>query len=560
MAEAMRCEPDNPGTADRPPAQSAPTQTQEPLTQPLPTTPQTTDSRPLSLGRDDHPDALAAAIRDSLHTIEAFIEDRASAATRSNIYPIDIDIFWAPLSARIAGLVTSWNGASARILQPHLKVAASAPCERPHNPPCTREHTKPPAPSNTPSPSWTPPTSLTPFPAKTFAAIAAQKTITREHLDAANDIRMKVANIPADTALRMATASAPRATPSKPKPRSMPKGANKTIYLNLHRFSPEERGQLPTAGALADEFNERLKHGAEAIIEEWCVSQHGSYMSDDETACRGTHHFGIPSLTHVELLPATVRFVFDEPIPHDDAHVELAEFLTDFCKDILQSFANKINKAASNQIAAETFHFKSTVVFTNVLPLDSTGKKIANDDFLTILQDSPSWEGITITRAHFWQPPSNGPDSAGCLFVDFHDDKHSSVRRRITRLRTRIGPDFASCRETKPASKPRTAPQCGTCLRWGHLAARCTSRFNNCAICAGAHRENVHATAAPAAPRKCFNCGSDHRADSTECKFSEKRGDHKWIFDNAPKYDRVKGTWTYYTSRKGGEARTTSIA
>ncbi|KAI0729077.1 hypothetical protein C8Q72DRAFT_915870 [Fomitopsis betulina] len=455
MAEAMRCEPDNPGTADRPPAQSAPTQTQEPLTQPLPTMPQTTDSRPLSLGRDDHPDALAAAIRDSLHTIEAFIEDRASAATRSNIYPIDIDIFWAPLSARITGLVTSWNGASARILQPHLKVVARS--------------TLSPPPSNTPSPSWTPPTSLTPFPAKTFAAIAAQKTITHEHLDAANDIRMKVANIPADTALCMATASAPRATPSKPKPRSMPKGANKTIYLNLHRFSPEERGQLPTAGALADEFNERLKHGAEAIIEEWCVSQHGSYMSDDETACRGTHHFGIPSLTHIELLPATVWFVFDEPIPHDDAH---------------------INKAASNQITAETFHFKSTVIFTNVLPLDSTGKKIANNDFLTILQDSPSWEGITITRAHFWQPPQ-------------------------TAL---IQPD------------------------------------------ACAHRENVHATAAPTAPRKCFNCGSDHRADSTECKFSEKRGDRKWIFDNAPKYDRVKGTWTYYTSRKGGEARTTSIA
>ncbi|KAI0732694.1 hypothetical protein C8Q72DRAFT_882052 [Fomitopsis betulina] len=104
MAEAMRCEPDNTGTAYRPLAQSAPTQTQEPLIQPQPTTPQTTDSRPLSLGHHEHPDALAAAIRDSLHTIEAFIEDRASAATRSNIYPVDIDIFWAPLSARIAGL------------------------------------------------------------------------------------------------------------------------------------------------------------------------------------------------------------------------------------------------------------------------------------------------------------------------------------------------------------------------------------------------------------------------------------------------------------------------
>ncbi|KZV70451.1 hypothetical protein PENSPDRAFT_544260, partial [Peniophora sp. CONT] len=85
------------------------------------------------------------------------------------------------------------------------------------------------------------------------------------------------------------------------------------------------------------------------------------------------------------------------------------------------------------------------------------------------------------------------------------------------------------CRPAKPSVKAAAAPRCNNCQRWGHISVRCTSRFNNCARCAGAHSEAQHRNVARDAPAKCFNCGGAHRADSPACKFYENRMNRKWL-------------------------------
>ena len=56
--------------------------------------------------------------------------------------------------------------------------------------------------------------------------------------------------------------------------------------------------------------------------------------------------FEVPCLSHVEVLPASIRFIFEGSIPPKDVS-ELQSFLTALCKETVQSFLNKIDKGSN---------------------------------------------------------------------------------------------------------------------------------------------------------------------------------------------------------------------
>lgn len=519
-------------------------------------------STSLALDSGDHPDDRTKVIRASLNNLSEFLADKASLAARNNKRDDEYDTFWLPTASRIATLIVDWNAAVATLGKEHLKCKSTTlPCDKPHfppacdkahNPACNRVHnapcTRPHSDSPTKSATTTGPTSaLNPISNAAFSQVAAHKNITREHIDIANDIRSKV-DVSDAVALRLATEQAER-TKTQPPVRSAPKGANKTIFVPIGHLSDETYAKIPAAGVFADAFiAKRTNLTDEDLIRAWCTTEHGD-MFDESVTCDQTHDFIIPQLKHITITRASLQYMFEGAIPAE--HVSsLQPFMTNLCKDVTQQILNPIDRNGSNLIVAHAFHFKSSVVFSNIVPTSFDQAK-----FKDSLYDSPIWGGVTITRVHFWKTATS---DTGIVFVDFHDDKHSTHAKRITRNLTRIGTEFLPCRITRQSSAARSAPQCQKCLRWGHLTNACQAFSSHCNTCGGNHASINHGTYGGDAPLKCFNCGGKHTADSEQCKFFAKRDDRKWLFDNQPRFNRTKGTWVYFNSRKTGEANSTT--
>ncbi|KZV67105.1 hypothetical protein PENSPDRAFT_65094 [Peniophora sp. CONT] len=523
----------------------------------------------MHLDTADHPDDRSKVIRDSIHHLISYLEDKASIAARADKRDEEYDTFWLPAASRISGLIVAWNSAVTTLGKDNLKCRATAlPCDKPHfpvvcekahnptcnrvhNAPCTRPHSDSPTKSTAPT---GPNTTLAPISNAAFSQVAARKNITREHVDIANDIRTKVA-VSDEVALRMATEQADRAK-TKSTARVTPKDANKTIFIPIGHLPADKFASMPAAGKFADVINARREEFEDQVlIANWCYAEHGD-ISDDTVECRPNHNFKIPVLMHVTVTRASIQFTFKGAIPAASVST-MQPFMTSFCKGAVQQLLNPIDKATADNLEAHAFHFKSSVVFSNILPTNPDNSPFSTEDFKASLVDSPLWGGVTITSVRFWQPPTS---DSGIVFVDFHDDKNNTHTKRIIHGRTRIGADFIPCRITKPATTAKTATQCRKCLRWGHLTGACQAFNSHCNTCAGNHSTEHHTTHGGTAPTKCFNCGGKHAADSTECRFYLKRDDRKWLFDNQPRFNRIKGVWVYYNSRKTGEALSTTAA
>ncbi|KZV77738.1 hypothetical protein PENSPDRAFT_13005 [Peniophora sp. CONT] len=415
-------------------------------------------------------------------------------------------------------------------------------CPKPHFEKCTRAHMDEQAPGGT-AVKTAPPV----FPAKAFTAIAAKKVITPAHINAAVDLHSKIQGLSATEALRIATETAQRIPQPQPKTRSPPRNATKTIFVSYAKLTREQLDRLPAPTILADEFNKRTAVGVDTLATDWCRLKH------TPTCPAGTHKIHFPALSHVEIHPASVRFVFIGSLPSDvmdDSH----RLLTSLCTTIVSHSLAPIDPLIAAQTSADTYRFKSCVVFSNVLSTDASGRTLTNKDHANAIRAAPAWGDVNITRVNYWRPPKAGDQSTGCLFVDFQDDARSSTLHRLTRARVRMGTDFLSCHPAKPSAQARATPRCDNCQRWNHRTEQCTSRFANCERCGGAHTTAQHKDVARGAPAKCFNCGEKHGASSKSCEFYERRMDRYWLFCNRPTFDRVTKAWVYVAKRRRAKA------
>lgn len=531
---------------------------------------QIAESYATHLDSDDDPDTQYAVTRDSIHRIISFFEDAARDQARG-IASKDIASFWAPLGALFNSLSTSWNGAVTTLQLPHLRLASpcplphNAPCTKPHNSPCTRQHVenqgKVLVPNTQPTMAQKLSAQEAARPKKPFNVVPITAVVPNvmQTYDLSQDILARYKSLCEEgyepkVAARLILQDAPRKRP-KPSTYNTPKDANKTIYVKLPALSVTDRANLPLPGHFADALRAHLANNS--AIPEWCRTLHRDLV--DKMVCNEGHKMTLPALSHVVITAHSVNYVFNALIPHA-SYNDINAFLTYSCAAVTRNALQQKFGPTTAPITADTFHHRSTVVFNNILPFDDAGNR-REKDFIADLYENSVWKSFRIFRANFWHPPSVADsNSAGCLFVEFQDDKAKSNLRRIVRTRSRIGDDYFPCSEVRPSSKTTNAPQCGSCLRWGHPQGRYTSHFSNCAVCAGAHKTTQHTAIASNAPVKCFNCGGAHHADHTSCIFFEKRSDRRWLFDNAPKFDRVKKTWIYYNTRKSGEARTVHAA
>ena len=105
-----------------------------------------------------------------------------------------------------------------------------------------------------------------------------------------------------------------------------------------------------------------------------------------------------------------------------------------------------------------------------------------------------------------------------------------------------------------PAEKRVGVPQCTRCWRFGHRSDMhvCPSHSRCCALCNGPHETEHHRILAsccrgnpkatppvpptpgsepcPHKPR-CVNCGGEHGANNSVCKYWKSRFDPKWIWN-----------------------------
>lgn len=552
------------------------------------------DTRPLYVNPTDTLINQAAAIRQSLNSAsEALLElgHRAAISSPEDQRQAAI-LVWNPLAPQMKALVAGWAAAMTLVGQPALQLDTNAPCTRDHaapctkdhspctrehNPVCTREHnpkcTKahvPPQTNNLQPSSYSdtarkgvrPNSAQDTYPPEFRAAIAEmskRKVLTNEHIDDAwNSFR---AGISAKVAVENASEYAARAPAAKTKEKNLPKGATKTVFVNIASVSPADKAKFPQPGQFVDKLKKNLAEKVDAI-HSWCTAAHcnGIEMCD----LVNDHHNDLteqPDILHAEITEKAIRYVFSAPVINTGAYL-LHEFVAWHCEKATWEILDTIGVSRTDTtITASTFHYKSTVVFSNILPLKADGSDRSENDFKQDLYASPFFAGAKISRCHFWRPENPPhPNAPGCLFVDFTDDKRGSALKRITRNHHRIGDNFYIPREARQTAANRAAILCTSCGRWGHAHTQCPSSWSHCLECADNHRTADHNIVAKDAPKKCFNCGRAHPTTSTDCVFYEHRFDRKWLFDNAPKYDRIKRKMIYYSGRKAGEARTSGSA
>ncbi|KAF8674733.1 hypothetical protein AX14_005251 [Amanita brunnescens Koide BX004] len=178
--------------------------------------------------------------------------------------------------------------------------------------------------------------------------------------------------------------------------------------------------------------------------------------------------------------------------------------------------------------------------FMAVPRFNKDGSPTDSFDLLSDIRANPLWEEVKFFSDPKFLSEAKGAAS-GLVVLTVVDDNQGNIGRKLMNTMVSFSGAMRPCRRWVDN---QIHPMCMQCLIWGHGNYNCTSNMLRCKKCGEAHDYQNHEIfcetcqhgAGKVCVPKCYNCRSNHFADSRDCIYYKHRTSREDLANSYKEY------------------------
>ena len=178
--------------------------------------------------------------------------------------------------------------------------------------------------------------------------------------------------------------------------------------------------------------------------------------------------------------------------------------------------------------------------FMAVPRFNKDGSPTDSFDLLSDIRANPLWEEVKFFSDPKFLSEAKGAAS-GLVVLTVVDDNQGNIGRKLMNTMVSFSGAMRPCRRWVDN---QIHPMCMQCLIWGHGNYNCTSNMLRCKKCGEAHDYQNHEIfcetcqhgAGKVCVPKCYNCRSNHFADSHDCIYYKHRTSREDLANSYKEY------------------------